>query len=159
MLRITPLSARAYFRAKVVSGYFVAMITVVLLYVSGFGLGVRLPAEKWLAMTGLIVVALLPFAALGILLGHLITAESIGPATGGLTSLLALISGAWFPLGNSGFVYDLAQFLPSYWLVQASRVAVGDGGWGVRGWVVVLAWTVVLAALARAAYRRDTARV
>jgi ABC-2 type transport system permease protein len=49
-------------------------------------------------MTGLILVGLLPFAALGVLLGHLLTPDTIGPAAGGLVSLLALVSGTWFPL-------------------------------------------------------------
>lgn len=60
---------------------------------------------------------------------HLLTADSIGPATGGIVSLLALVSGTWFPLGSHGIVHDVAQFLPSYWLVRASHVAL-DGGRG-----------------------------
>jgi ABC-2 type transport system permease protein len=89
-LRVTPLAARAYLRAKVLTGYALALLTMALLYASGAALGVALPAERWLEMTGLILVALLPFAALGVLVG---------------------------------------------------------------------AWTTVLTALARAAYRRDTERV
>jgi hypothetical protein len=72
-----------------------------------------------------LVVGLLPFAALGVLLGHLLTADVIGPATGGVVSLLALVSGTWFPLAEDGFLQDIAQFLPSYWLVQASHVSLG----------------------------------
>lgn len=157
-LRVTPLSARAYLRAKILTGYAMALATIALLYLSGEALGVRLPAARWLEMTGLILVGLLPFAALGVLVGHLLTADTIGPLTGGLVSLLALVSGTWFPLGH-GFVHDIAQFLPSYWLVQASHVALGGEAWPAKGWIVVIAWTVVLAALARAAYRRDTGRV
>ena len=101
----------------------------------------------------------IPFAVLGILLGHLLTADSIGPAVGGLVSLLALVSGTWFPLGSHGFLHDIAQFLPSYWLVQASHVSLGGQAWTAGGWTVVAAWTLVLAILARYAYLRDTARV
>src|SRR5260221_466011 len=53
-LRLTPLSARTYLRAKVVGGYVIAAMSIVLLYVAGVGLGVRLPAGRWLAMTALI---------------------------------------------------------------------------------------------------------
>lgn len=158
-LRVTPLSTRAYLRAKVVTGYAMALLTIGVLYGSGIALGVSLPAPTWLEMTGLILIGLLPFAALGIMLGHLLTSESIGPATGGLVSLLALVSGTWFPLASDGILHDIAQFLPSYWLVQASHVSLGGGGWTATGWAVVAAWTVVLTILARAAYRRDTARV
>jgi ABC-2 type transport system permease protein len=157
-LRITPLTARAYLRAKVLTGYAMALATIALLYVSGVVLGVRLPAERWLEMTGLILVGLLPFAALGVLVGHLLTADTIGPAAGGLVSLLALVSGTWFPHGD-GVVRDVAQYLPSYWLVQASHVSLGGDAWTATGWTVIAAWTIALAILARDAYRRDTERV
>ena len=39
-LRITPLSVRAYFRAKVISGYLMALLTLALLYAAGISLGV-----------------------------------------------------------------------------------------------------------------------
>jgi ABC-2 type transport system permease protein len=158
-LRVTPLKTTAYFRAKVVTGYAMAGVTIVVLYGSGIALGVSLGAGRWLEMTGLILVALIPFAALGILLGHLLTADSIGPAIGGLVSLLALVSGTWFPLGSHGFLHEIAQFLPSYWLVQASHVSLGGHAWTAGGWIVVAAWTAVRTILARFAYLRDTARV
>jgi ABC-2 type transport system permease protein len=157
-LRISPLSAFAYLRAKVVIAYAMSLLSLGMLYLAGASLGVRLPAGEWLGMTGLILVGLIPFAALGILLGHLLTTETIGPAIGGGTSVLALLSGTWFPLGDSGVVHDLAQGLPSYWLVQANRVALGGHGWSTSGWLVVFGWSVVLVAAAARAFRRDTSR-
>jgi ABC-2 type transport system permease protein len=158
-LRITPLTPRAYFRVKVLTGYMMAVISLLALYAAGISLGVNLTADEWLQMTGLILVGLVPFAALGILLGHLLTPDSIGPAMGGGISLLALLGGTWFPLAKHGFLHDLAQCIPSYWLVQASHVALGGRPWSTLGWVVMAAWTVVLGALAARAYRRDTGRV
>ncbi len=72
-LRITPLSTRTYFRAKVLTGYLMAAMTLCALYVAGLTLGVSLSAHEWARMTGLILVGLLPFAALGIVFGHLLT--------------------------------------------------------------------------------------
>jgi ABC-2 type transport system permease protein len=109
-------------------------------------------------MTALMLVALLPFAALGILLGHLLTPDSVGPAIGGTTAVFALLGGIWFPI-TSGVMHKLAEALPSYWLVQASRVGLGGHGWGRTGWFVVIAWTVGATVLARRAYARDTGRV
>ena len=157
-LRITPLSPRAYFRVKVLTGYMMAVISLLALYAAGASLGVSLTAEQWLKMSGLILVGLVPFAALGILLGHMLTPDSIGPAMGGGISLLALLGGTWFPLGHNGFLHDLAQYIPSYWLVQASHVSLGGRPWSAMGWIVMAAWTVVLSALAARAYRRDTGR-
>jgi ABC-2 type transport system permease protein len=157
-LRITPLSAPAYLRAKLVVGYTMAALSVALLYVAGASFDVRLPAGEWVGMTALIAVGLIPFAALGILLGHLLNVDTFGPVMGGGTALLAILSGTWFPLGKTGFIHDLAQFLPSYWLVQANRVALGGGGWPLRGWIVVLVWAVALTIAAGVVWRRDTGR-
>jgi ABC-2 type transport system permease protein len=157
-LRITPLPTRTYFRAKVVTGYLMSSLTLAALYASGIVLGVSLPGNEWARMTGLILIGLLPFAALGIVFGHLLTPDSIGPVMGGATAMLALLGGTWFPLG-SGVLGDIGQALPSYWLVQAGHVALGGSGWTTKGWVVVFVWTVATAATARWAYRRDTKRV
>jgi ABC-2 type transport system permease protein len=158
-LRITPLTTRAYFRAKVLTAYAMAATSIVLMFSLGFATGVRLPAGEWAQMIGLMLIGLAPFAALGILLGHLMTVDSMGPATGGIVSLLALVSGTWFPVSAHGFMHVVALGLPSYWLAQASHVSIGGEGWTTTGWIVVVAWTVVLARLARIAYRRDTQRV
>jgi ABC-2 type transport system permease protein len=157
-LRISPLTAFAYLGAKIVVAYTMAVLSLSVLYIAGAILGVRLPADAWIGMTALVLVGLIPFAALGILLGHLLTTDTIGPAIGGGTSLLALLSGTWFPLSSGGVVHEIAQGLPSYWLVQANRVALGGHGWSATGWLVVAGWSVALIAAAARAYRRDTAR-
>jgi len=157
-LRITPLSTRAYFRAKVATGYLMALTTIALLYCAGLSMGVSLPASRWLEMTLFILVGLIPFVPIGVLMGHVLNADSIGPAMGGITAVFAFLGGTWFPLG-SGVLNDIGQALPSYWLVQASHVALGGDVWGAKGWLVVAAWTVAAAILAARAYRRDTKRV
>ncbi|MDX6689660.1 MAG: type transport system permease protein [Solirubrobacteraceae bacterium] len=158
-LRLTPLKPSRYLSTKLAMGYLMALVTLVLLFASGAILGVSMPATRWLRMLGLMLVGLLPFAGLGILLGHLLTADSIGPVVGGGSALLAFLGGTWFPLGHSGFLYDIARALPSYWLVQASHIAVGGSAWGALGWGVVAGWSAVLTGLAARAYRRDTKRV
>ncbi len=157
-LRISPLSTRAYLRAKVLTAYMMALLTILALYAAGIALGVSLPAGEWLKMTLLILVCLVPFAALGIAVGHLLTPDSIGPAVGGGVALLAFLGGTWFPI-RQGFLLDVGQLLPSYWLVQASHIALGGHPWGAKAWIVLAAWTAVFAALARRAYRHDTGRV
>jgi ABC-type multidrug transport system permease subunit len=60
---------------------------------------------------------------------------------------------------SSGFLHDVGQFLPWYWLVQAARISIHGHAWGVMGWAVVLGWTIVLVVFATWAYMRDTGRV
>jgi ABC-2 type transport system permease protein len=157
-LRITPLTGRVYVGAKVLTAYAMAAISLALLYISGVILGVSLPAHTWVEMTVLIAIALVPFAVLGIAVGHLLTVDAVGPASGGLVSLLAIVSGTWFPITH-GFLHTVGQFVPSYWLVQAGRISLHGHGWTAMAWAVIVGWTVVLSALAALAYRRDTKRV
>jgi ABC-2 type transport system permease protein len=157
-LRLTPLSTRTYFRVKLLTAYATALATIAVLYVAGAMLGVRLGAFNWIAMTGLLLVGLIPFAALGILFGLVLTSDSIGPAMGGTTALLGLLGGTWFPITGGGAMHAIAMALPSYWLVQAAHVGLGGTGWGPTGWAVVAAWSVVAALIAARAYRRDSER-
>jgi ABC-2 type transport system permease protein len=81
----------------VLTGYALAAMTMVEIYASGTLLGVRLTAGEYVRMTLLTFVGLIPFAALGILLGRLLTPDSMGPALSGMTAALAILGGVWFP--------------------------------------------------------------
>jgi ABC-2 type transport system permease protein len=157
-LRLTPLSVRSYFRAKIVTAYAAALASIILLDAAGTVLGVRLAADRWLSMTALLLVALIPFAGLGILAGHLLSSDSIGPAMGGSTAIFGFLGGTWFPIDKHGALHDIAQCLPSFWLVQASHVALGGSAWSAKGWIVIGVWGAAAGLLAGWAYRRDTAR-
>lgn len=159
-LRLTPLRPRVYFRVKVLTAYLMALVSIALLYIAGISYGVRIdPFSRWLGMTALILVGLLPFIALGVLAGHLLTVDSMGPALGGGSAFFGFLGGQWFPLPDHGVLHYIGEAIPSYWLTQASHVGIGGNAWGALGWTVVAAWTVVAGALAIWAYRRDTARV
>jgi ABC-2 type transport system permease protein len=159
-LRLTPLSTREYMRAKVLTGYLTALVTLILLFIAGATLGVHLTPRNVLHMTELVLVGLIPFAALGIFIGHLFTPDSIGPFIGGGVSLLALLGGAYGPIGGThGALHVISQATPTYWLVRAGHTLAGEPGWSTRGWITVAIWTVVLGALAARSFRRDTARV
>ena len=158
-LRLTPLTARSYLSAKVMTGYLMAGVSILIVSLAGVSLGVRMPAMRWVEMIALILVALIPFAGMGIAIGHLFTTDSLGPALGGITSIFAFLGGTWFPITGSGFFVGLAHALPSYWLVEAGHIGIGGSAWGAEGWLVVGAWSVAMALAAAWAYRRDTKRV
>lgn len=158
-MRITPLRARTDLATRVVSAYLVALPTLALLYLAGASLGVRLDAAQWLEMTGLILVGLVPFVAIGFVLGNLLSVDALTPALGGIVVLFALFGGVFgFQLAKSGPMFQFMKGLPSYWLVQAGKTAAGSGSWPAEGWIVVVAWAVVLMPLAALAYRRAASR-
>jgi ABC-2 type transport system permease protein len=143
----------------VIAGYALAAVSIVLLCAAGVSLGVHLSPSRWATMIGLILLGLIPFAALGVWLGHVLTVDSMGPALGGITALFALLGGAWGPIGQSGFMLRLIELLPSYWLVQAGHVAYTGETWPAKAWIVIAVWAAVFTGLAARAYRRDTQRV
>ena len=157
--RTTPLRTGTYFASKVVTAYLVAIPALVLLYLAGASLGVRLDATQWLEMTGLLLIGLAPFVVIGIALGHLLTVEAMVPAVGGIVVLFALLGGAFGRLFTGGVGLTIVKLLPSYWLVQAGKSASGGGDWPAEGWIVVAIWIVALVPLAVLVYRRDTSRV
>jgi len=156
-LRLSPLTPRAYLSTKIVIGYLTALMTIGLLYLAGIGMGARMSFGHWIEMTVLILIGLIPFAAIGIWGGHTFNEDAMGPLMGGSMSLFAIVGGSWFPLGN-GVLADIGAYSPSYWIVQAGHIGVGGQAWSAKGWIVVAAWSVVFAALAARAYRRDTRR-
>ena len=79
-------------------------------------------------MTGLILVGLLPFAALGILFGHLLTPDSIGPVMGGATALLALLGGVWFPISARVMTTSARPCRPTGWSRPATSASAGRAG-------------------------------
>jgi len=158
-LRVTPLPTWSYFSAKIFCGYMMALLSMIVLFAAGSLIGVRLDVTQWLVMIGLLLVGLVPFAVMGIMFGHLLKLDSLGPAIGGVTSLFALLGGAYAPLVTSGFLFDVVKCLPSYWLVQAGKTALVGGGWPLEAWVVVAAWSLVLSVLAVRVYQRDTKRI
>ena len=96
------------------------MVSIAVLYLAGAAFDVRLSAGEWVQMTVLILVGLIPFAVLGILLGHLLTIDSMGPALGGVTSLFALLGGAWGPTADERLAAAARQ-VPAVVLAGAGR--------------------------------------
>ena len=158
-LRLTPLRSGLYLRTKVVTSYLLAVLSLLVLAVAALAIGVHLDFVNWLEGVGLVLIALIPFTALGIMLGHLIRADAIGPTIGLGVSFFAILGGAYFPLGgNHGVLHDIVCAIPSYWLVQAGQTGIGGRSWTWVAWLVIVGWSIALIAAATWAYRRDTQR-
>lgn len=158
-LRLTPLPGRTYVLAKAATALLVAVPALVAVYAVGAADGVRLPAGRWAEAGGWSLLALAPFVALGIWLGHQLTVDVLGAVTGALLTGLAVLGGIWFPADQlPGALRDVARSLPSYWLAQAGREPLAGSWVGWPGLAVIAAWTAAFGLLAARAYRRDTAR-
>jgi ABC-2 type transport system permease protein len=159
-MMITPLRARTEVASKVVTMYLVATLSLVLLFLAGASLGVRLTATHWLELTGLLLVGVAPLAVLALILGYLLPGDALTPAVGGIVILLALFGGVYgFQLASSGPLFDVMKGLPSYWLVLAGDATVHRGNWPAQAWLTIAVWLVVLVPVAVLAFRRSARRV
>ncbi len=159
-LRLTPLTGRAYLAGKAATALVVAIPSLLLLYAAGrLVKGVDLPLATWAEVFGWTLVGLVPFVALGILLGHLLTGDSLGAVSGALFTVLALLGGIWFPVDQMpGALASIARATPSYWLAQAGRDPLSGHTIGMHGVLVLAGWTAVFGLATVRRYRRDAAR-
>jgi len=127
--RAMPMPPGAYLMGKLVMAVLVSAAVGVLLVAMAMGLA-RVPLTAAQVATLLLTDALgvVPFCALGLLVGTCIK----GQGAPGLLNLLylpmAFLSGLWFPLEMMpAFLRELAPIWPSYHLNALSLAAVGMG--------------------------------
>lgn len=125
--RALPMPPAAYLLGKMVMAMLVAgMIVLLLLSLAIFVAHVPLDASQMLRLFVVDLFGVLPFCALGLLLGTLIK----GQGAPGLVNLIylpmAFLSGLWFPLSiMPKFLQQIAPVWPSYHLNRLSMSAVG----------------------------------
>ncbi|MEV4146489.1 ABC transporter permease [Amycolatopsis sp. NPDC049691] len=162
-LRLTPLTGTGYLAGKGLSGMLVglpALILVPLLAVTVEG--VHLDAAGWVRIFAGVWLGTLPLVLLGLLIGQFGTPETMQPISMIVTLGMGFLGGLWIPLeGMPSWMHDVAQIMPTYWVLQVARPAVtSDMVVSLPAAAGVLAaWTVVLGALVIRRYRKDSARV
>jgi ABC-2 type transport system permease protein len=129
--RALPMPPAAYLIGKMAMAMLVAaMIVALLLSLAAFVAHVPLDASQMLRLFAVDLFGVLPFCALGLLLGTLIK----GQGAPGLINLIylpmAFLSGLWFPLSiMPKSLQQIAPIWPSYHLNRLAMSAVGfDSG-------------------------------
>ncbi|MBB4682586.1 ABC transporter permease [Amycolatopsis jiangsuensis] len=162
-LRLTPLSGVQYLGGKALAGMFVALPAVILVPLIGFlAEGVRLDPLAWLRVVLGIWLGAIPVVLLGLVLGLLCTPESMQPVTMIVVLAMGFLGGLWLPLeGMPAWMHEVAQALPTYWMIGLVRPAVTNEMLvSFPAALVALAgWTVGLGGLVVRLYRRNSARV
>jgi ABC-2 type transport system permease protein len=108
----------------------VAVLPLVLLAVAGILDGVRLEAGEWMALVAVLWLGVVPFVALGLLIGPWLDAETGTVVLGGVVVVLAILGGLFQPIETSpAALAVVAHLVPSYhladlgWTVIAGRPA------------------------------------
>lgn len=159
-LGLTALASREFLLAKAAVIMVVVLPSLLLVFAAGFLTGgVRLPAGAWLASLGLMWLALIPLAILGIVIGLWVKAEAVGGVTTLALLLLAMLGGLWVPVeAMPAAARAIAHTLPSFWLAELGRWPMLPGAafpW--PGIAVLLAWSAGLTVLGAVGFRRAAA--
>jgi ABC-2 type transport system permease protein len=158
--RASPMPPLAYFIAKIVTATVFAALVVGALFALGaiFG-GVQLAALTWLELGAALVLGALPFCAIGLALGYLISPNSAVAMINLINLPMAFMSGLWLPINVlPPVVQHIAPFLPAYHLGQLALGTIGAAT-STQPWydhvLILLAFTSAALTLAAIAYRRD----
>ncbi|HEY6570533.1 MAG TPA: ABC transporter permease [Candidatus Limnocylindrales bacterium] len=156
-LRVTPLPGIAYVAAKAASAMLLTVPALALVGLAGQVVNhVDIGVGTWVAVIVALAIGSLPFAALGLLLGYLLDAES---AQGGMVLSffsLAILGGLFAPL--EAFPAGLAtigRVLPSYHFANLGRSVVAGQLPDPTDIAVIAAWAVGLGVAAAWRYAAD----
>jgi ABC-2 type transport system permease protein len=156
-LRVTPLPSLAYVAAKVASAVLLTVPALALVGAAGQVVNhVDLDLGTWAATIAVLAIGSIPFAALGLLLGYLLDAES---AQGGMVLCyftLAILGGLFAPL--EAFPPGLAtigRVLPSSHFASLGRSVVAGQLPDPVDVLALVAWAVAFGAVAAWRYQAD----
>jgi ABC-2 type transport system permease protein len=156
--RVSPMPVSAYFTAKIVMSLVFAVVIYGLLSLVGlvFG-GVEIGLGPWLALGAVLLLGVLPFCALGLLIGSLVSGQAAVAIVNLVYLPMAVLSGLWIPLFIfPGFLQDLAVVWPAWHLAEMALGVVGqvEGVPMARHALVLLLMTALFLVLAALSWRR-----
>jgi ABC-2 type transport system permease protein len=159
-LRLTPMSGLSYLLTKATLSMLVALPAILAVSLLGMTVGkVDLTVTQWLGVTLGMWLAVSPFAAIGVAMGQLSTADSAQAIGGASMMILGLAGGMWIP---SQIVPDwaanLMRLTPSFWLREVGQSVVNHA-LDLRAAILALAtWTAIATVIAARRYRSQLAR-
>lgn len=124
-ISVTPLPASIYFMSKMIGQTIVHLFSIIFIFIAGYLInGVTLSAFQWLACAGWILIASLPFLALGTLIGTMKKVDTASGVSNVVYMLLAISGGMWMPINVlPDFLQKIGKWMPSF--------SFGNGAWGI----------------------------
>jgi ABC-2 type transport system permease protein len=159
-LRLTALPGRGYVTAKVAAAATVSLPSIlVVLLLGGAVKGVRLDAWQWVAIAFCSWAGSLVFAALGVAIGYLATADVARPVSMLFYFGLALLGGLWVPIYNfPHWLQTFAGYTPARpYAALSQSIELGDAP-HAKDVTVLVVYLLLFAGCAAWLYRKDTRR-
>lgn len=157
-LRITPLRAWKLIAAKAGAAMLVSLPSLLVVgLLAATTRHVSLPPAQWLKLLAVGWLGMLPFAALGTMIGSYFNGDSAQPATMLTHLVMSLVGGLWIPLELlPGAIRDIARWTPATRLAELGWDVAGNHPLAPGPILVLMAWTAVLSTLAALLFRRAT---
>ncbi|WP_433944145.1 ABC transporter permease [Paenibacillus sp. SN-8-1] len=159
LIRITPLPNGAYVLSKILSQSVINLGTIVLMFLIGhFAKGIDLSLGEWITCGLWIWIGVLPFMALGTLLGTFKSVEVVQVAANIVYMALSVLGGLWMPLTTMPkIMQDIAQYLPSYRFGQGAWNVLGGVGPDWTGIAILAAYALIFMLLSTYILKRQEA--
>lgn len=159
LLRASPMDPLAYFVAKILMALILGFLSLALLFAFAATVGhLSLAPAFWVKISGLLLLGMVPFVALGLAIGYFASPTAAAPIANLISLPLSFGSGLFVPLQFlPAPVQHVAPYLPSYHVAELAWTLLGAGDG--KGFGPHLLWVggyaAVFMALAVLAYRRD----
>lgn len=125
-IAITPLGAGRYALSKVLAGFALAIVIILVTYTAGILTGAQLDGPVWLYSGLAILFVALIASSIGLAAAFFLRSDAAYAATSGIVTLSAFISGIFLPLEEMGEIFQrIAPFTPFYGLARLPLVFIG----------------------------------
>ena len=125
--RLSPMPAGAQIAAKVVATTVFSLVSFAMLYILGIIGGVALTAAQWAMLVAVHIIAIVPFALIGLGIGYRLGNKGAIAIANIVFLAMAVLGGLWMPIAVLPEVMQtFAWALPSYHLGEIALMAVGQ---------------------------------
>jgi ABC-2 type transport system permease protein len=157
--RVAPMPPGAYLLAKMAMAMLFALIIYCVLALMAATLGgLSFAIGQWLLLALITVLGVLPFCALGLVIGSRASAAAAPAMVNFIYLPMAFLSGLWMPLSMlPTFLAQIAPLWPPYHLSQLAlaTIGAGDGSALLPHLATLSVFTIVCFAIARRALARS----
>jgi ABC-2 type transport system permease protein len=159
LIKITPLPSGTYIFSKIAAQSLVNLGTIILMFIIGAVFkDVHLSAGQWIFCGLWIWIGVVPFMALGTLLGTIRSVEVVQVLAQIIFMALSALGGLWMPVETMPqFMQNLAKWLPSYRFGQGAWNIVAGAAFNWSGIAVLAAYVAVFMLLSSYIIKRQEA--
>jgi ABC-2 type transport system permease protein len=157
-LRISPISTRGWFAAKLVQAILMIIPGLAVLLVLALTYGhVHLAAARLGELAAVLVLGAIPFCALGLVIGLVFDSQTAQVAQMITLLVMAFLGGIFIQWNTLPHGMQLiGKVLPSYHLAQLGWNAAAGRPLGMADVAVLAAWTAVLGLIAARRWRNES---